>query len=332
MENKTETLSDNRGIYFELIPGVVKDNDDPLFLGRIKVNFENNPNISSGWIRPTLPGVGYEHGIWIIPSIGDYVLCMLKQGHPDFGFWIGGFTDTRQYETKGKGASGEPNQSGVANDEDSKSEKYDFAKNQRYEKGGKVHENIIIKHRNGSKAILYENGSILVENKSVTHWITDEGVIQTTSMTPKDDGTYYIEEDGIKKGYMRKVDTDGSITEFNPSSRYSVDADGNINWKTNGNVDSVIQGNVTNDYKGDYSKIIKGKSVTTVEGNVTMNHKGKVTWKVDGDLEIEVKGTFKVKASAVDVKGQTLEMMGSKMAKYEGGIQAVVKSPLTLIN
>lgn len=330
MNKKTESLSDNRGLFYEMIPGVVAENKDPKDLGRIKVKLENNENMLTTWLKPTLPGIGYEHGIWIIPEIGDYVICMLKQGNPELGFWMGGFSDERQWTTKGNGATGVPNN--TSNRENSKSEKYTFGEKRRYPEGGLPHENYIIKHPNGSNIVLYKDGSIIIENKFVTHWVTKDGIIQTTSSSPQNDGTYKIEEDGINKGYMKQVAVDGTIREFNPHASYQVDKDGNIDWKNDGNVRHVVEKDVFHEIHGKYDERIDGSFLSLVKGNVTMDHQGNVTWKIKGDLNIEVAKAFNIKAKDMDVKATTLSTLGAKSAEHNSGLKLVVQSPLTTIN
>lgn len=328
--NKTDSLSDNRGLFYEMIPGVVADNADPKDLGRIKVKLENNDNMLTTWLKPTLPGIGYEHGLWIIPEIGDYVICMLKQGHPELGFWMGGFSDERQWTTKGNGATGVP--VNTSNSENSKSEKNAFGEKRRYPEGGLPRENIILKHANGSNIVLYKNGSIIIENKFVTHWILEDGTIQTTSSSPKNDGTYKVEEDGINKGYMKQVATDGTIREFNPHASYIVDKDGNIQWRNDGNVLHAIEKNLTYEIHKDYKETIDENFLSIVKGSVNFDHKGNATWKVKGDLNIEVSGAFNIKSKDMDIKATNLSTFGAKSAEHIGGLKLDIKSPMTNIN
>jgi type VI secretion system secreted protein VgrG len=79
----------------EIQPAVVKDNDDPEKLGRIKVQFFWQDNADeTPWIRVLQPYGGKldgseQHGFYFIPEIGDEVMIGFENDNPDKPFIIG---------------------------------------------------------------------------------------------------------------------------------------------------------------------------------------------------------------------------------------------------
>jgi uncharacterized protein involved in type VI secretion and phage assembly len=79
----------------EVQPAVVKDNDDPENLGRIKVQFFWHENIDeTPWIRILQSYGGKmkgsdQHGFYFIPEIGDEVMIGFENDNPDKPFVIG---------------------------------------------------------------------------------------------------------------------------------------------------------------------------------------------------------------------------------------------------
>ena len=69
---------------------VVKDNNDPDKLGRVRVNFfwqENN--MMSPWLRIANMYSGSERGIYFVPEVGDEVLVGFEGGNAEKPFLIG---------------------------------------------------------------------------------------------------------------------------------------------------------------------------------------------------------------------------------------------------
>jgi uncharacterized protein involved in type VI secretion and phage assembly len=79
---------DNRepGLLRGVSVGVVKQNQDPEGLGRVKVEFpwRENPD-ESYWARLAVPMAGKDRGTWFLPEVGDEVLVICdaeKIEHP----------------------------------------------------------------------------------------------------------------------------------------------------------------------------------------------------------------------------------------------------------
>ncbi|MCE5347242.1 MAG: type VI secretion system tip protein VgrG [Bacteroidales bacterium] len=69
---------------------VVKDNNDPDKLGRVRVNFFwQEDNMMSPWLRPVNAYSGAERGFYFIPEIGDEVLVGFEGGNAEKPFIIG---------------------------------------------------------------------------------------------------------------------------------------------------------------------------------------------------------------------------------------------------
>ncbi|MCU0377152.1 MAG: phage baseplate assembly protein V [Bacteroidales bacterium] len=69
---------------------VVKDNNDPDKLGRVRVKFFwQEENMLSPWLRPVNVYAGAERGLYFIPETGDEVLVGFEGGNAEKPFLIG---------------------------------------------------------------------------------------------------------------------------------------------------------------------------------------------------------------------------------------------------
>jgi len=69
---------------------VVKDNNDPDALGRIRVQFNwQNGNSMTPWIRQTTNYASGDRGTYFVPEIGDEVYIDFEQGNPDRPYMTG---------------------------------------------------------------------------------------------------------------------------------------------------------------------------------------------------------------------------------------------------
>lgn len=66
-----------------------KDLDDPDRLGRVRVVFPTLDDQKSYWARVASPMAGKGRGVYMIPDIGDEVLCALEHGDPRRPYIIG---------------------------------------------------------------------------------------------------------------------------------------------------------------------------------------------------------------------------------------------------
>lgn len=72
--------------------GIVSDNQDPLFLGRIRAKV---PDIygdqESGWALPALPYGGNQVGLFLVPPTGAHVWIEFEGGSSEYPIWTGCF-------------------------------------------------------------------------------------------------------------------------------------------------------------------------------------------------------------------------------------------------
>jgi uncharacterized protein involved in type VI secretion and phage assembly len=72
--------------------GVVTDNRDPLFLGRIRARVSDVLGENeSGWATPCSPYAGRQVGLFLVPPVGAGVWMEFEHGHPDYPLWAGCF-------------------------------------------------------------------------------------------------------------------------------------------------------------------------------------------------------------------------------------------------
>lgn len=75
---------------------VVKDNNDPDKLGRVRVNFFwQEENIMSPWLRPVNVSAGAERGFYFIPEVGDEVLVGFEGGNAEKPYLLGSLYNGR---------------------------------------------------------------------------------------------------------------------------------------------------------------------------------------------------------------------------------------------
>jgi hypothetical protein len=78
--------------YFGKYRGVVFDNVDPEFRGRIMAAV---PDVSAllptSWALPCVPMANLQGGVFVVPAIGDAVWIEFEHGDPDYPIWVGGY-------------------------------------------------------------------------------------------------------------------------------------------------------------------------------------------------------------------------------------------------
>jgi uncharacterized protein involved in type VI secretion and phage assembly len=81
--------------FFGKYRGVVTDNKDPYFLGRIRAKVNDVlGDQESGWATPCLPFAGQGMGFYAIPSVGSGVWMEFEKGDPEKPIWTGGWWGT----------------------------------------------------------------------------------------------------------------------------------------------------------------------------------------------------------------------------------------------
>ncbi len=72
--------------------GIVSDNQDPLFLGRIRAKvLDIYGDQESGWALPALPYAGNQVGLFLVPPVDAHVWIEFEGGNPEYPIWTGCF-------------------------------------------------------------------------------------------------------------------------------------------------------------------------------------------------------------------------------------------------
>jgi phage baseplate assembly protein gpV len=98
--------------YYGKYRGVVIDNVDPLFLGRVLVEVGSIPGMALNWAMPCVPYAGFQTGFFFPPEIGANVWVEFEGGDPNYPivggcFWaegevpLGGLPETKVLRTWG---------------------------------------------------------------------------------------------------------------------------------------------------------------------------------------------------------------------------------------
>jgi len=99
-----DTLNDparrNEGRYFGKYRGLVKDNKDPLKLGRIQATVPAVFGMSTNWALPCAPYAGNQVGFYTIPPIGAKVWIEFEGGDPTYPIWSGCFWQDQEVPTE----------------------------------------------------------------------------------------------------------------------------------------------------------------------------------------------------------------------------------------
>jgi uncharacterized protein involved in type VI secretion and phage assembly len=76
--------------YYGKYRGIVADNKDPLFIGRVRAKV---PDVfgdeQSGWATACTPFAGSGAGFFAIPDVGVGVWIEFEHGDPDYPIWTG---------------------------------------------------------------------------------------------------------------------------------------------------------------------------------------------------------------------------------------------------
>jgi uncharacterized protein involved in type VI secretion and phage assembly len=78
--------------YWGKYRGIVKDNKDPLMIGRVQAEV---PDVlgdkKSGWAMPCAPAGGAKTGFFAVPAEGAMVWIEFEHGDPEYPVWTGCF-------------------------------------------------------------------------------------------------------------------------------------------------------------------------------------------------------------------------------------------------
>jgi hypothetical protein len=110
LDTMNDPLRRNEGRYFGKYRGLVKDNKDPLKLGRVQATVPSVPGMTVNWALPCAPYAGALVGFYTIPPIGALVWIEFEGGDPTYPIWSGCFWNTDQVPTEVGTNSDDPSQ------------------------------------------------------------------------------------------------------------------------------------------------------------------------------------------------------------------------------
>ncbi len=90
-----------RGHFFGKFRGVVRDNQDPSNLGRIRVTVPAVLGENEVWAMPCVPYAGNGVGFYCLPAPGTGVWIEFEAGDPSFPVWAGCFWGTGELPDPG---------------------------------------------------------------------------------------------------------------------------------------------------------------------------------------------------------------------------------------
>ncbi|MBD3217389.1 MAG: phage tail protein [candidate division Zixibacteria bacterium] len=108
MRGDREEERDTR--FYGVVVGVVTNIDDPQAVGRVRVSFPwLSDEDESHWARVTQVMAGSDRGAWIIPEVGDEVLCAFEHGDIRHPYVIGSLYNGQDGPPSENGHSSENN-------------------------------------------------------------------------------------------------------------------------------------------------------------------------------------------------------------------------------
>jgi len=100
----------SEGRFFGKYRGLVKDNKDPLGLGRIQATVPAIPGMTVNWALPCAPYAGASVGFYTIPPVGAKVWIEFEGGDPTYPIWSGCFWQSGEVPTEVQTNADDPSQ------------------------------------------------------------------------------------------------------------------------------------------------------------------------------------------------------------------------------
>lgn len=100
----------SEGRFFGKYRGLVKDNKDPLGLGRIQATVPSVSGMTVNWALPCVPYAGSQVGFYAMPPIGAAVWIEFEGGDPTYPIWSGCFWQTGEVPTEVQTNANDPSQ------------------------------------------------------------------------------------------------------------------------------------------------------------------------------------------------------------------------------
>jgi Rhs element Vgr protein len=271
----------------EMQPAVVKDNDDPEKLGRVKVQFFwQEQGDETPWLRilnaygGKMDG-GEQYGFYFIPEIGDEVLVGFENDNPDKAFIMGNVYHKNSSPDHWYNA-------------------YNNIKSVRTRNGNQI----IFIDENGKEEIRILNKDDSSPTNEISLSLNNNGKITIKSV-----GDLEISAENIKISAQTDLTVESGQNTKLTASDYQLDATNGI--KLTGQQITV---------EGQNTTTIKGQTKLELEGtNASM--KGQAELKLEGTQTKIGATVLKMEGNAqAEIKGATVKVAGTAVTEVTGGL------------
>jgi len=287
---------------------VVKDNQDPEKLGRVRVQFlwqkEQDEEMMTPWIRIAQPHGGNNKGFYFIPEIDEEVMVGFENGNAEKPYVTGTLYQGEQ----------KPGENWYTDENEVKA----------------------IRTKNGHTIEIHDEGDdgyIRIYDNEKENYIltfsTDDKLIKLESTGNIE---LYAEKDIILK-----AKNDIALQADNHIYR---EADKNINDLAHKNFYLTAENEMHTVAKSNYLMGVDGNYECEVKGNQTIDVKSDMATTVTGAAEIAATGDFTAKGMNVSVEGNinteikagaSMKVAGSATGEFDGGASTTIKGGMIQI-
>ena len=309
---------------------IVRDNEDPRQLGRVRVQFlwqeEQDKELITPWIRIAQPYGGDDKGFYYIPEIDEEVMVGFENSNAEKPFVIGTLWHGKQKPDQNKWSAGENKDNNIKAIRTRAGHTIEI--HDKEDTGGFIRiydhkrENYVLTFSTDKKLIRLESSGN-IELCAAHNIIMEAGnniVLAADEACNRPAYNPWID-------YAEGCPDKGNIFLF-ADSHLSYTAEKNNIINIGGNQQNKIKGYQVIEVDGDQVTDVGGDQNTTVGGNKKTDVKGKQTTDVKGDKEENITGSYKLKAmsmkfeanSSIEFKSITYKQEGSATTEIKGGI------------
>lgn len=274
--NDPNRRSDGR--FFGKYRGVVKDNKDPLKLGRIQASVPAVSGMATNWANPCAPYAGEQVGFYTIPPVGAKVWIEFEGGNPNFPIWSGCFWQDGEVPNEVNNNSEDPSQVKVfrtrvatlwIDDTDQK-----------------------------GQITLKFNDSTVSEPITITAVLNSTGMV-ITCQGSKGTSTITQTPEDIKTTSITLTTDTTKTTTFTVGTDMLASASGNLTLKASGNLSTNASGNSTH----------QGTQVTiNASSNFTASANTAATVKGTGSATLQAANTTVSGDAVTTIKGGVVKI------------------------